>query len=224
MLVGSGPYQTGVTDLRTLLSDQGDDRYTYRHRCFGKVDSANLSFKTFFRRRVTDFTQALTGGEGVYVADVQVPATGVSSDNTSTGEFVLVVPPADGQVVEATYFYQWFNDAELDVFLQVASRWLTGTNDYTTTLPALIDGLLKYAAAEAYMKMAQRWRTYMSQEYKVQDAPKDSPTYNTNDFKLLSESFRQQALDSRTEYMQTRQGRALQPLFGSIAGRIRNLP
>jgi hypothetical protein len=71
--------------------------------------------------------------------------------------------------------------------------------------------------------MAQRWRTYMSQEYKVEDAPKDSPTYNTNDFKNMAKDFRAEALASRTEYFSTRQGRALAPLFGSVGGRIRNV-
>lgn len=226
MIVGTGPYQTAIADLRMLLSDGADDRYVYQARCFGRVDGVNVAFKTFYRRRSTNFTTGASGG--VYVDSVLLPASGVISDNQETGEFVVAVPPTNAgsasQIVEASYFYQWFNDDELDTFLQISSRWLVGTNDYTTTQNALIDALLKYASAEAYLKMAQRWRTYMSQEYKVEDAPKDSPTYNTNDFLKLSTTFREEALASRTEFMQTRQGRALQPLSGRITGRVRNLP
>lgn len=226
MINGSGPYQTAIADLRTLLSDEGDDRYVYRHHCFGQVDGANLQFKTFFRRRVTNFTVASTGGPGLYIGQQQVLSTSLDWDNTETGDFAFAstaFTPIDGQSVEASYYYQWFDDVELDTFLQQSGRWLQSNNDYTQVAPQLIDALIKYAAAQAYAKMAQRWRSYMSQEYRVEDAPKDSPTYNTNDFLQLSKYFRAEALASRTEFMETRQGRALQPLFGTVRGRVRSL-
>jgi hypothetical protein len=225
MINGSGPYQSGISDLQVLLSDQPDDRYMYRKRVFGQCDGTNTSFKTFDRRRVTNFTVAATSGEGLYLNSVLIASSNVTSDVPETGEFVLSTgsTPNDGDILEASYYFQWFDISELDTFLQISSRWLQGFNDYTQTPNQLIDALLKYAAAEAYMKMAQRWRSYMSQEYKVEDAPKDSPTYNTNDFLQLAKNFRAEALASRTEYMQTRQGRALQPLFGSIRGRVRSL-
>jgi hypothetical protein len=235
MIQGTGQYQTGISDLRVLLSDQGDDRYIYRHRCFGPVNGTNIQFKTFFRRRVTNFTAALTGGEGVYVDNVQVLEANIVSDDVETGELFFASGtgtspalsggfiPQDGSVVEASYYYQWFDDNELDTFLQQASRWLQSNNDYTTTNPGLIEALIKYAASQCYTKMAQRWRQYMSQDYRVEDAPKDSPTYNTNEFLELAKYFRAEALATRTEFYETRQGRALQPLFGSIRGRVRSL-
>ena len=227
MIVGTGTYLTAIPDLRLLLSDQGDDRYNYRHDCFGKIDGINAQFKTFFRRRVTNFTVASTGGEGIYVDGTQVLSTSIAWDNQETGEFAFSssggVIPQDGSAVEASYYYQWFDDSEMDTFLQQSSRWLQGFNDYTLTPPPLIDALIKYAASQGYAKMAQKWRTYMSQEYRVEDAPKDSPVYNTNDFLQLSKYFRAEALASRTEYMETRQGRALQPISGSIRGRVRSL-
>lgn len=225
MIVGTGPYQTGVSDLRTLLSDQPNDKYNFLQRCFGQVDGVNATFKTFFRRRATNFT-APTGAVGVYLSNALVPASGFVSDDVESGVFVLTATfaPTQDKVVEASYYNQWFDDSELDTFLQVASRWIASTNDYTTTPQGIVDALLKYAAAEAYLKMAMRWRTYMSQEFKVEDAPKDSPTYSTDSFVKMSEAFREEALKSRTEYYQTRQGRALQPNFGRIVGRIRHMP
>jgi len=235
MIQGTGQYQTAISDLRVLLSDQADDRYIYRHRCFGRVDGSNVQFKTFFRRRVTNFTVATTGGEGIYIGDVQVLSANIAADDVETGEFFFAAGtgtnpaltggfiPQEGQDVEASYYYQWFDDNELDTFLQQASRWATSTNDYTTTPSPLIDALLKFAAAQAYQKLAQRWRQYMSQDFRVEDAPKDSPTYNTNDFLQLAKYFRAEALASRTEFYETRQGRALQPLSGVIRGRVRSL-
>lgn len=226
MITGDGPYQTAIDDLRKILSDQGDDRYVYRHRCFGKVDGINLNFKTFFRRRVTDLTLSVTGGEGVYVAGELVAPGDIAQDNRETGEFYFAstgVTPVAGEDVEASYYYQWFDDDELDTFLQQASRWLQGAPDYTRTADPLVDALIKHAASQGYAKMAQRWRTYMSQEYRVEDAPKDSPTYNTNEFLQLAKYFRAEALASRTEFYETRQGRALQPLSGTVRGRVRSL-
>ena len=224
MIVGTGTYQTGINDLQVLLSDQANDKYNFLQRCFGQVDGSNAQFKTFFRRRSTNFTSATGNQVGVYVSNALIPASGVALDDVESGVFVLSTPPADGNIVEASYYNQWFDQSELDTFLQVGSRWLSGFNDYTLTAQGLIDALLKYSAAEAYLKLAQRWRTYMSQEFKVEDAPKDSPTYNTDTFVKMATLFREEALASRTEFYQTRQGRALQPLFGSIRGRVRNMP
>lgn len=191
------------------------------------MNGSNIAFKTFEARRVTNFTTAASGpgNGGVFVSGVQIPASGVSADNPETGEFALVTAPVDnGTLVEASYYTQWFDDSELDTFLQVSSRWLQGSATYPQTPDALVDALLKFAASEGYLKMAQRWRTYMSQVYKTEDAPKDSPGYNTNDFLKLSTEMRKQALDSRTEFFKTRQGRSLQPLSGRITGSVRNLP
>lgn len=226
MITGTGSYQTGIPDLQVLLSDQANDKYNYQQRCFGQVDGVNITFKTFYRRRSTNFTTGLSGG--VYFDSVLIPFADIATDNQETGEFTLTTPPSPtgalGGIIEASYFNQWFDLSEIDTFLQVASRWISSSNDYTNTPQGVVDALLKYAAAEGYLKMAMRWRTYMSQEYKVEDSPKDSPTYNTDSFVKMSEAFREEALRSRTEYYQTRQGRALQPLFGRITGRIRNLP
>lgn len=226
MIQGTGPYQTGLGDLRTILSDQPTDKYNFLQRCFGQVDGNNTRFKTFWRRRATNFAAAsgMTGTVGVFKNQTLLPATGVSMDDVESGVFVLQTAPVDGDVIEASFYNQWFDDTEIDGFLQSGSRWLTGDPDYTQTAGGLIDALLKFAAAEAYLKMSMRWRTYMSQEFKVEDAPKDSPTYSTDSFAKMAETFRKEALDSRTEFYQNRQGRALQPLFGSIPGRLRNLP
>ena len=220
ILVGQGPYVTAITDLRNALSDGPEDRYNYRKRCFGDPNGINVAFKTFDGRRLTDFT--VSGG--VFVDGIDATSGGVATNNLITGEFTLVTPPTAGQIVEGSYYSEWFLDSELDTFLQIASRWCTGTNDYTTTSDPLIDALIKYACAEAYLKMAMRWRTYLSEGYKVEDSPKDSPTYNTDSFLKMSQEFRQEALTSRTEFFNTRQGRAMQPLSVNIFGGIRRLP
>lgn len=214
-------YTTGVSDLRNLISDGPQDKYSYRKRCFGDVNGCNTAFKTFDGRRVTNFT--IAGSGGVYVAGSLVQAFNVTSDDVIAGEFVLQSAPCDGAEVEASYYSQWFLDSELTSFLGIAMQWLLSSNEFINIPDGLISSLQKYAAAEAYLKLATRWRTYNSQGYKVEDAPKDSPTYNTDSFTSMAKTFRAEALAARDEYY-TRQGRPLQPLFGRIRGRIRTMP
>lgn len=216
---------TSVSDLRTLLSDGSEDRYNSRKQCLGVVNGINLTFRTFEFRRVTDFT-AITGGPlGVYIDGQRVNAADITSDSPTTGEFTLSesAAPLDGQSIEASYYNQWFLDSELQSFLTIASNWLGSGSDVTVTPNGLIPAVLKYAAAEAYLKMAQRWRTWLSEMYRVEDAPKTPGTGPVESFISMAEKFRDEAETTRKEYY-TRQDRNLQPLFGSVIGNVRQMP
>ncbi len=217
-------WNTAVTDLRTQLSDGDTDRYSSKKRCFGEVNGTNPSFRTFEFRRITNFTSA-TFPQGVYIDGTVVPATGILADYPSSGEFTLGSGhiPVNGQVVEASYYSQWFTDAELTSFLQVASNWLLSSSDYTVLPQGLWPCALKYAAAEAYLKMAVRWKTFLSEMYRVEDEPKKQGTGPADSYIKMAEAFRKEAKDARDEFY-TRQGRNLQPLFGSMLGNIRPMP
>lgn len=216
------PWTTAVPDLRIQLSDGPTDRYHYIKKCFGQVNGSNKRFKTFEFRRVTDFTVT----QGVYVNGVLQPIIKIASDSVGTGEFILTSAPGastDG-IIEASYYTQWFLDSELVSLLQIAALWTNSSNDYVNTPPGLIPAVIKYACAEGYLKMATRWRTYESSSYKVEDAPHDEVSAKVADFTKMAQDFRKEALAARTEFYQTRQGRALQPLFGTIQGNIQNMP
>lgn len=216
------PWTTALADLRVQLSDGPTDRYHFRKKCFGEVNGVNKRFKTFEFRRVTNFTAT----QGVYLNGVLQPILKIASDSVSTGEFILTSAPSASSegLVEASYFTQWFLDSELVSLLQIASLWTVSTSDYTNVPGGLIPAALKYACAEGYLKMATRWRTYDSSVYKVEDAPRDEVSAKVDDFTKMAEAFREEALKARTEYYQNRQGRALQPLSGSILGNIQNMP
>lgn len=216
---------TAVFDLRTLLSDGPEDRYNSRKRCFGEVNGTNNTFRTFEFRRITDFTTATTP-LGVYINGTRLSESDISTDYLNTGEFVIGASgsiPVDGDVVEASYFNQWFLDSELQDFLKVASNWLTSSDDYTQIVGGLTPSALKYAASEAYLKLAIRWRTFLSEQYRVEDEPKKPGTGPADEFIKMANTFRQEALKSRDEFY-TRQGQALQPLFGSVLGNVRRMP
>lgn len=206
-----------VADLRILLSDGPLDKLAYRKRCIGDTNGTNLRFKTFEYRRVTNFT---TPDPTLTVFINGNPAT-VSSDDTNSGEFVLTGPaPTNVQYVEATYYYKWFLDTDLQMFLKEATQWL-GLGEDATKVPAGLQPAAKYfAAQEAYHKLAVRWSQRLSEVYKTEDAPAATQT------KAAIDSFRQLALDAqkksvilRNDYYQ-RQGQPLAPLFGVFAGQV----
>lgn len=217
-------WTTSVNDLRTLLSDGPEDRYNFRKRCFGEVNGVNLQYKTFEFRRITDFTSAAPP-QGVYINGVLLDITDITADYVRSGEFTLSasVAATGGDIVEASYYSQWFLDSELSEFLTTASNWLSSQVDVSLTPNGLWPAALKYAASEAYLKLAIRWRTFLSEGYKVEDESKKPGTGPADGYVKMSEAFRKQATDSRDEFYK-RQGRSLQPLFGSVLGNVRPLP
>ena len=218
-------WTTAVDDLRTLLSDGPEDRYNSRKQCFGEVNGTNLIFRTFEFRRITDFTTAVAP-LGVYIDGVRLDPSVIANDYINIGEFVLAgsgSAPINGSVVEASYYNQWFLDAELQTFLVIATNWLNSGSLYVNTPSGLIPASLKYAAAEAYLKMAQRWRTWMSEMYRVEDEPKRPGDGPVESFIKMATTFRDEAEKARKEFY-TRQDRNLQPLFGSVIGNVRPLP
>lgn len=211
---------TAKQDLRILLSDGPTDRYSYRKQVFGELNGSNTRFKTFDPRRVTVFTQT----PSVFLNGNLLSTSAVVDDNAYTGEFILQDAPNDGDILEASYYSQWFLDAELDDFLSQAGLWTLGSFDFSLIPNGLIPACKKYAAAEAYLKLAIRWREHTSSFFKVEDAPNPDANAKTDSFIKMSEMFRKEALDARTEYYKTRQGQALQPLFGTVSGTIRSMP
>lgn len=210
---------TGKQDLRIALSEGPTDRYHFRKRVFGELNGANTLYKTFEFRRITDFT--LT--PGVFLNGALLPTSNISADSVLTGEFILDFLTVDGDILEASYYTQWFLDAELDGFLVDASRWCLSNDDFTQTPSGLISAVKSYAMSRAYLKMSQKWRDYMSTTYKVEDAPKDGGSGPVADFIKMATTFRTEAEAQRKEFY-TRQDQSLQPLFGTVRGHVRSFP
>lgn len=159
---------TAIDDLRTQLSDGAEDKLRYRKQLLGKVDGVNTLFKTLEFRRLTDFS-APTARLGVYLNGVQQPGASIAADILSTGEVELLVAPANGVRVEASYYLQWFTDAEAGIFLRLACNWLALGDDYSQIEPGLRPSALQFAVGEAYEKLALRWSERLSETYLLQD-------------------------------------------------------
>jgi len=210
-----------ITSLRNLLSDNSTDKYAYRKKVFGDLNGTNLTFKTFEDKRVTDFTKD-TQAQGVYKNNVQLATNAIASDNPQEGEFTLVSAPVDGDILQASYYYRWFLDSDLDSFLQNASLWLGYSTTYINLPDGLIPACLRYSAGEAYEKLYLRWSMRTNQTYLLEDSPDDNIKM-IDSFQSMSKQFKDMAIEHRNDYY-TRQGQAKAPLYGFALGRIRDIP
>jgi len=211
-------WTTSLADLRALLSDGASDKYRYRKRVINEVNGVNRVFKTFEFRRVTDFT-SVTGDLGVYVNGALAT---VSSDTVGNGEFVLATAPTDGSYVEATYYIQWFLDAELNQFLRSGSQFLNFGDDPSNTPSGLQPACLKYAAHEAYQKLALRWAEHLSETYRTEDAPDKNRMSIVEQYQKMAETYLKEAKTLRQDYY-TRNDQQNQPLFSSISGAVQDV-
>jgi hypothetical protein len=209
-------WTTSTTELRTLLSDGATDKLRYRKRVFGMQDGTNKVFQTFEFRRLTNFTTA-TAPSGVYVNGV---IQTVDTDFTEVGEFKLHTAPANTDTVEATYYNQWFLDAELDQFCSNGGNWL-GFSDKTVTPVGLQPSLIRYAAADAYEKLALRYAEHVSERFRLEDAPDPKLRTPVVQYMDMAKNYREEATKQRDQYY-TRQGQSLQPLFNTVTGTVKN--
>lgn len=216
-------WSTAVSDLRTKLSDNATDRLRAFKRVFGDVNGVNTIFKTFEFRRITDLTSA-TGFLGVYKNGVRLANAAISSDDIVTGYFQLAAAPVSGDVIECTYYSQYFLDSELQSFLRLASNFLAAGDDYTQIIGGLQTAALTYASAEAYQKLALRFADTFADTYKMQDMPDGEREKIIIQFKKSSEDARAEAMKLRNDYYENRQGQALAPLWGSSLGGVLDVP
>lgn len=210
-------WTTALVDLRTLLSDGPTDKYRWRKPVFPAPNGALTSFKTFEYRRITDLTTP-TAPLGVYVNSLPVPVT---SDDPATGEFIITTAPNDGDKIEVSYYVQWFLDSELTSFIISASQWLLLGSDFTQVEEGLRPAAIKFAASEAYLKLALRWSERQSEMYRVEDAQDPKNKDALKGFTDLAEYFKGEASKLRDERY-TRSGQPLAPIFSTIRGRARS--
>lgn len=213
-------WTTAVVDLRKLLSDGPTDKLRYRKRVMGIQDGANKVFKTFEFRRVTNLVTA-TAPYGVYVNDVLVS---VSADDLSvTGEFTLATAPTNGDTVRATYFLQWFVDAELEEFLISAAQWIGFADNYQAIPDGLQPSAKEYAASQAFQKLVLRWSENMAETYQLFDAPDERRFDPVQAYMNISKAKYELAVKLRDDVYKNRKGQALAPITGVLAGTVKNV-
>lgn len=213
-------WSSAVQDLRKRLSDGDADKYRYRQKVFGDINGSNVFFKTFEYRRLTNFATQVAGPTGVYLNGTRIANTAVAADDLPSGEFSLVTAPADGARLEATFYLQWFIDAELTEFLNSAGQWIGVGNDFNNIEDGLQPAALEQAAGEAYQKLALRWLDDNSAVYRVQDQG-DKPKIIINPYMQSSKQAKDEAIRLRKGFY-SRQDQFESPLYGNNFGAVRD--
>jgi hypothetical protein len=208
-----------ITDLRTQISDGDTDKLAFDKTVVGLVNGDNVNFKTFNVRRLTPLVSATGSPTGAFVNGELVSVT---SEDLLSGSFVLADAPMEGDTVTATYYYHWFIDSQLDNFLKTSSRWAFSDMDYTHTPDGLIDAVLYKACAKAYRELAVRFAKLYSEQYRMEDLPKENLKQTQEQYSKLAEMHEKQA-EHEMVFFYTRQGKNKQPIFSSINGNVKNV-
>jgi hypothetical protein len=201
--------QEAIDDVRLAISDGPLDKPVFRKAVQGTKNGNNLIFQTFDSRRVTDFTTA-TAPFGVYVNDELVKVT---SDQPEFGSLALESAPDNPDTVEASYYFQWFNDTQLAQFIKNAMQFYNGTTDVTQAPDVATTCIRSFALAEGYKELSVRWARDNAQKYRMEDAPDNK--YGGNPYIPLHNLCLKEAQAAR-KYIYTRQDQNEEALFASI--------
>lgn len=212
---------TALADSRMKLNDGPQDKIRAFKRVLGQIDGVNIRFKTFEFRRVTNFTTA-SAPLGIYIDQQLVMPALVATDDPTSGYFTLASAPTPGQVIEASYYVQYFLDSEITTFLRLACNWLGFGDDYTQIPGGLQAATIQYVSADAYQKLASRFSEHLSETYRLEDMPDVQRQALIAEYKEAGAQAREQAHKLRDEYY-TRQGQHLAPLFAVNRGYVRNV-
>lgn len=217
-------WTTAVTDLRNYISDGPTDKLAWRKQVVGDANGTDLVFKTYEYRRITDFTTA-AAPLGVYLNGTLIDnVTGIAADDLATGTFTLTAAPSNTDRLEAAYYYQFFLDPELVIFLTQASQWIgVSGSDYTMVSELLRPAALDFGAAKAYQKAATLLATQFANVYSITNIPSDESYKIIDSYIKASESYMKSAEAARSG-VYTRQDQAKAPLFVNIGGVVRDVP
>ena len=202
-------------DLRFLINDGPTDHERKRKRLNGQSDGSNTVYDVFEKRLVSNLV-APSGAEGVFVDNVLVAVT---SQDAVIGQVTLTAAPGAGAAVEATYFFQWYTDEELDTFLRSASNWLGKGDDFSMIEGGLQPAAKYYAAQEALHKLSVRFADSLSDVFLMEEGPKEKKVPIVTHFRNLSNDYNKKAKELRDNFYKG-QGQAEGPIFASIAGRV----
>lgn len=222
-------WTTAASDLRTMLSDNAKDKHCYRKKVLGDANGTNTRFKTMEFRRIQNFKQTdnlqpdfAAPPLGVWKNGVLLTPADFADDYPPLGDFTLTTAPENTDTLEASYFAQWFNDEEIIQFLRISCNWLALGDDYTTAVgPGLRPAALKYAAAEAYQKLASRWSQMLSEQFLMQDAQEKGRFQIVDAWMKAADQNRKEAYKSRDDFY-SRSGQQNVPYASSIQGSVPN--
>ncbi len=141
---------SALASLRSSLGDGVSDKFEYKTSVFPTPDSVTTQFFVGQTRVVPDTLRIFHQG-------VEVSPSG--TPDYATGAFLYapgsVAPSGE---VEASFYYQWFSDAELTSFINDAASIFGFETLDDGALPVRLRGaILDFAAYTAYMRKAAEY-------------------------------------------------------------------
>jgi len=115
-------YSTAITELRQLLGDTEFHKKATNKRILGAVDGVNTLFFTYDKRIMTNTFQAFVNG-------VEVQA---NVDDEIKGQITLANAPDINSKVNASYYWRFWLDEELQNFLNKGAE---STGQFTSLIP-----------------------------------------------------------------------------------------
>jgi hypothetical protein len=135
-----------LNSLRVKLGDTLTSKFEFRVDTYPTPDGLA---KRFFTGR----NQLMEGSLLVFVDDRE-QSQGITA-NFPQGTFEMADPPAVGAKLQASFYYQWFLDSELEEFLTLAANAFGQSTHVGTTIPdGLRPAVLSIACYHAYMRKA----------------------------------------------------------------------
>lgn len=214
------PWLTANSDVRSLLNDGPTDHRAYRKRVLNRLDGTNKRFKTEEWRRLSNFKTDAGPAIGVFKNGVRLDqATEINSDDVEIGEFEVTTAPVDGDILECTYYFQWFLDTEIDGFLRKAVEWLNLGTDPDNVPPGLQPAASYYAVQEAYHKLCSKYASLESHQFRLEDAPDPKTKTPVDYYRMLANDARKKAEELRKGYYEGA-GEQYAANFASIPGAV----
>ncbi len=220
MPLGSGAWQTALTDVRTLLSDGANDKLVWMKKVLGILNGTNTIFKTFEARRISPLVGSSGSPIGVFNNGVLVTT---SAEDLESGQFTLAVAPVNGDTLVASYYYHWFDDTEIDQFLTTSSEWITGNDDYSSTPNGLWPAAKTYAAATGYQKLVSKMSINLAETFQLYDAPDQKRFDPVKVYGDMAEKMFKLAFELRDDVYKNRKGQALAPIARTMSGRVKDV-
>lgn len=136
---------SALSSLRSLLGDGPSDKFEFKADVYPTPDTVTTRF-------FVGQTRLVDGTLKVYLNGQELAPSGVVDINTMRGEFAL--PTAPSGTLQASFYYQWFTDAELMEFLTDAASLLNRSGISDDFEVGLRPALLQFACYNAYMRKA----------------------------------------------------------------------
>lgn len=197
-----------IDDLRMRLQDGPTNKLAvHKPALQGDIDGSNKVFILLEPRYVAASLKAYLNSSPVTVTAL----------DTLSGLVELATAPTSGKLT-FSYFWQYFIDSELEVYLRQGAGNV-GLTDYTLADASLQPVIVEYAASYAYMFLATEWVRNMAEKIQLSDAPQQTGIPVPNHFLQLKKDAWNSAEAMKKEYY-TGQGRRNVPFFnaGNIPG------